>query len=189
MINMDSKIKILAFGGSFRKDSFSNVILNEIRYHLPTSAEIEIFNISKIPMFNQDLEQDPPKEVKEFKSKIKNSDALIIVTPEYNYSVPGFIKNAIDWASRPYGDNSFDEKPVAIISSSTGMHGGSRAQYHLRQILVFLNMHPINKPEVMIPFIDQKIENGRVTDPKTQQKIKELIDALLAWTSRINNKK
>ena len=186
---MTNKIKLLAFGGSFRKDSFSNVLLNELRHQLPANAELEIFNLSGIPMFNQDLERNPPKEVNEFKSKIKNSDAIVIVTPEYNYSVPGFIKNAIDWASRPYGDNSFDEKPVAIISSSTGMHGGSRAQYHLRQILVFLNMHPINKPEVMIPFIDQKIENGRVVDPKTLQKIKELIDSLLAWTSRIKDKK
>ncbi|MCL5106064.1 MAG: NAD(P)H-dependent oxidoreductase [Candidatus Marsarchaeota archaeon] len=186
---MDGKIKILAFGGSFRKDSFSNVLLNELRPQLPQNAELETFDLSGIPMFNQDLEQNPPKEVKEFKAKIKDSDAVIIVTPEYNYSVPGFIKNAIDWASRPYGDNSFDDKPAAIISSSIGIHGGSRAQYHLRQILVFLNMHPINKPEVMIPFIGKKMENGKITDPETLQKIKELIDSLLAWTSRIKDKK
>ena len=87
-----------------------------------------------------------PVKVREFKSKIREADAILISTPEYNYSVPGVLKNAIDYASRPYGDNPFDYKPVAIMSASIGMLGGARAQYPLRQIFVFLNMHPINRP-------------------------------------------
>src|SRR4029078_4374862 len=100
--------------------------------------------------FNQDTEKDMPTKIREFKSKIREADAILISTPEYNYSVPGVLKNAIDSASRPYGDNPFDGKPGAIMSASIGMLGGARAQYHLRQIFVFLNMHPINRPEIMV---------------------------------------
>jgi chromate reductase len=100
---------------------------------LPNVAILEIFDLVNIPPLNQDIEMDMPSKVKEFKSKIREADAILIATPEYNYSVPGVLKNAIDWASRPYGDNSFDGKPVAIMSASPGMLGGVRAQYHLRQ--------------------------------------------------------
>lgn len=109
---------------------------------------IEIIDIEGVPLFNQDLEEKMSEKVKEFKAKIKAADAILIVTPEYNYSVPGVLKNAIDWASRPYGDNSFGGKPVAVMSASQGMLGGARAQYHLRQTFVSLNIHPVNRPEV-----------------------------------------
>jgi chromate reductase len=94
---------------------------------LPNVAILEIFDLVNIPLFNQDIEMDMSSKVKEFKSKIREADAILIATPEYNYSVPGVLKNAIDWASRPYGDNSFDGKPVAIMSASPGMLGGVRA--------------------------------------------------------------
>ena len=100
-----------------------------------------------------------PVKVIEFKSKIRQADAILIATPEYNYSVPGVLKNAIDSASRPYGDNPFNEKPVAIISASIGMLGGARAQYHLRQTFVFLNMLPVNGPEVIVTFAQDKIDS------------------------------
>jgi len=110
----------------------------------------------------------------------------LIVTPEYNYSVPGVLKNAIDWASRPYGNNSFEDKPVAVMSASSGMLGGARAQYHLRQSFVFLNAHPLNKPEVVVAFADRKIdERGKLTDKETREKVKGLLDALVAWTERL----
>ena len=112
---------------------------------LPEGVTLEIFDLLGIPAYNQDLESDMPTKIKEFKLKIREeSDAILIATPEYNYSVPGVLKNAIDWASRPYGDNSFDGKPVAIMSTSIAMLGGARAQYHLRQMFVFLNMYPVN---------------------------------------------
>ena len=107
---------------------------------------------------------DMPTKVKEFKSKIREADAILIATPEYNYSVPGVLKNAIGCASRPYGDNPFNDKAVAIMSASVGMLGGARAQYHLRQTFIFLNMYPINGPEVIVTFAQNKFDsNGKLT--------------------------
>ena len=124
--------------------------------------------------------------MKLFKSKIKAADAILMVTPEYNYSVPGVLKNAIDWASRPYGDNSFEGKPVAIMSASTGMLGGARAQYHLRQSFVFLDMHPVNRPEVIVTFAPQKFdENGKLTDEQAKKLIVDLLTALAAFTRKL----
>lgn len=182
---MNSKIKILAFGGSLRKNSFSKIVLNETKNLMPKNADIKIFNINDFPFFNQDLEQNLPKEIAKFKLELKTADAILIVTPEYNYSIPGYLKNAIDWASRPYKTNPFNEKPVAMISASTGMFGGSRAQYHLRQSLVFLNAYALNKPEVMIPFIDKKIINNSLVDEETKIKIKELLNSFVEFAIKI----
>lgn len=179
------KIKIVALIGSLRKDSFNKAIMSEAVKCCPDEAEIEIADI-RLPLFNQDLENNPPEEVKKLKEKIKASDAVLIATPEYNYSIPGVIKNAIDWVSRPYGDNSFEGKTVALMSASIGMLGGARAQYHLRQSFVFLNMHPLNRPEVMVPFAEEKIENGEVKDEKTKEKIAELVRSLIAQAKKQN---
>jgi chromate reductase len=121
--------------------------------------------------------------VKEFKSKIRDSDGILIATPEYNYSVPGVLKNAIDWASRPYGDNAFDGKPVAIMSASIGKFGGARAQYHLRQMFVFLNMHPVNGPEVMVTLAQDKFDaDGKLVDEDTKKYVSQLLQNLAKWT-------
>jgi chromate reductase len=177
-----SEIKILGFAGSLRKGSYNKMLLQEAVRLAPQNAQIETFDLAGIPLYNQDEENDPPQRVKEFKAKIRASDALLIVTPEYNYSIPGVLKNAIDWASRPYGDNAFDGKPVAIMSASTGMIGGARAQYHLRQICVFLNMYPVNTPEVFVSFAPQKFdENGRLTDENTKRFITQLLQNLVRW--------
>ena len=182
---MGNKISILGFGGSLREGSYTRAMLNAAKYLVPQDAEIEIFDIKDIPVFNEDLLPDPPQAVKSFREKIKGADAILVSTPEYNYSVPGYLKNAIDWVSRPYSDNAFDDKPVAIMSGG-GMLGGSRAQYHLRQVFVFLNAHLLNKPEVIVPFMQQKIgEDGTVADEHTREKIGELLVALVAWTRRI----
>jgi len=150
---------------------------------MPNGAKLEIFDLDGIPPFNQDLEGRMPKKVKQFKARIKTADALLIATPEHNYSVPGVLKNAIDWASRPFGDNSFEGKPVAIMSASPGMLGGARAQYHLRQVLTALNMHAINSPEVVVASVDEKIdEEGALADEKTRQKIRQLLESLVTWT-------
>ena len=121
-----------------------------------------------------------PENVKNFKKQIREADGVLIVTPEYNYSVPGYLKNVMDVASRPYGDNPFDGKPVAMMSSSIGMLGGSRAQYHLRQSLVFLNMIPVNTPEVFVTFAPQKFdENGKLTDEMTAKFAGQLLENLV----------
>jgi chromate reductase len=110
----------------------------------------------------------------------------LIATPEYNYSVPGVLKNAIDWASRPKTGNPLEGKPVAIMSASIGRLGGARAQYHLRQSFVFLNMHPVNQPEVMLPSAAENVDaNGRLTNEQTRMLIKQLLEALVAWTKKL----
>ena len=183
---METKLKILGFAGSLRVGSYNKALLRAAADLLPDGTILEIFDLNGIPPFNQDLELDMPAKVKDFKSKIREADAILIATPEYNYSVPGVLKNAIDSASRPYGDNPFNEKPVAIISASVGMLGGARAQYHLRQMFVFLNMHPVNGPEVIVTFAQNKFDaNGKLTDENTRHLLKQLLQNLTIWTRRL----
>jgi chromate reductase len=183
---MNKPITVLGFAGSLRKGSYNKALLRAAAELLPQDARLELFDLEGIPLFNQDLENRMPEKVKEFKAKIKAADAILIATPEHNYSMPGVLKNAMDWASRPYGNNSFEGKPVAVMSASIGMLGGARAQYHLRQTFVFLDMHPINKPEVMVSFASEKIDDkGRVTDETTRKFIRELVENLVAWTRRL----
>lgn len=184
--DMDKQISIFSFAGSLRKGSYNRALLRAAGELVPEEARLEIFDLEGISPFNQDLEKEMPENVRQFKAKIKAADAILIATPEHNYSVPGVLKNAIDWASRPYGDNSFEGKPVAIMSASTGMLGGARAQYHLRQLFVFLDMHPINRPEVFVTYAGQKIdEQGRLTDETTTKIIKQLLESLVAWTKKL----
>jgi chromate reductase len=183
---MESKLKVLGFAGSLRTGSYNKALLRAAENFIPEDANLEIFGIDGIPAFNQDIENDMPNKVKDFKSKIREADAILIATPEYNYSVPGVLKNAIDWASRPYGDNPFDGKPVAIMSASIGMLGGARAQYHLRQMFVFLNMFPINGPEVIVTFAQDKFDTqGKLIDENTQNFLRQLIQNLINWTRRL----
>jgi chromate reductase, NAD(P)H dehydrogenase (quinone) len=183
---MSEQISIFGFAGSLRKDSLNRALLRAALEFVPPAAKLEIFELDGIPPFNQDLEMSVPVKVQEFKSRIKAADAVLIVTPEYNYSVPGVLKNAIDWASRPPGDNSFDNKPAAIMSASTGILGGARAQYHLRQTLVFLNVHPINKPEVFVTLAAQKFDSqGKLLDQKTGELITQLLVNLVVWTNKL----
>jgi chromate reductase, NAD(P)H dehydrogenase (quinone) len=185
---MDQQINILGFAGSLRKESYNRALLRAALEVVPDGAKLEVFELDGIPPFNQDLEISMPEKVKEFKRKIKVADAILIVTPEANYSIPGVLKNAMDWASRPYGDNSFEGKPVAIMSASTGMLGGARAQYQLRQTFVFLNMYPINRPEVFVTFAAQKFDDkGKLLDPKTKELIGELLKNLVSWTRRLKS--
>ncbi len=183
---MSKQFNILGFAGSLRKGSYNKALLRTALELLPAGAKLEIFDLEGVPPFNQDLERQPPLKVKEFKAKIRAADALLIATPEYNYSVPGVLKNAIDWASRPYGDNAFESKPVAIMSASIGMIGGARAQYHLRQSFVYLNMYPINKPEVMVTYAPDKFdESGKLRDENTRKLMQQLIENLITWAVKL----
>jgi chromate reductase len=184
--SLDQEINILGFAGSLRKGSYNRALLQEALGLVPAGANLEIFELDGIPGFNADLEASMPERVKEFKRRIRAADAILIVTPEYNYSIPGVLKNAIDWASRPYGDNAFDGKPVAVMSASVGILGGARAQYHLRQSFVFLNMHPINQPEVFVTYASQKFDkDGRLLDEQAKKLIGELLEALVAWARKL----
>lgn len=183
---MAMKLSVLGFAGSLRRGSYNKALLTAAREMFPAGTEMEIFDLAGIPLFNQDLENEPVGRVREFKAAIRAADALLIATPEYNYSIPGVLKNALDWASRPYGDNALDGKPVGIMGASIGMLGTARAQYHLRQCCVTLNMYPRNQPEVMVPFAHEKIDgNGHLSDQKTRELVSKLVDALLIWTRRL----
>ncbi|MEI9814514.1 MAG: NAD(P)H-dependent oxidoreductase [Acidobacteriota bacterium] len=157
-------MQILGICGSLRKQSLNHSALVAAQKLAPEGVTIEIVKLDGIPPYDQDLDLEPPAAVTEFKRAIRAADAILIATPEYNYSVPGVLKNAIDWASRPYGDSAWADKPVAIMGASMGQFGTARAQYHLRQTLVFLNMHALNQPEVMIPVSARKVRPGGEPD-------------------------
>ena len=181
-----SAVKILGIVGSLRKGSFNKALMRLALDLVPDGAQLEVFDLEGMPLFNQDFEAEPPKIIKEFKARIREADAILIATPEYNYSVPGNLKNAIDCASRPYGDNALDGKPAALMGASIGMLGTARAQYHLRQSLVFLNMFPINRPEVMVAFADKKVDqSGNITDETTRKLVKQLLENLISWTKKL----
>jgi chromate reductase len=183
---MNKPARILGIAGSLRRDSYNRGTLRAAQELAPEGTILEIFELDGIPGFNQDDEQSPPAKVAEFKRKIREADAILFVTPEYNYSVPGVLKNAIDWASRPYGDNAFDGKPAAIMGASIGAIGTARAQYHLRQMMVFLNMFPVNQPEVMIGnAADRFDKRGNLTDESTKELMRQLLQNLVAWTARL----
>ena len=185
---MSGVVRILGIAGSLRKASFNRAALRAAQQLVPADATLEIFDLDGIPPFNEDDEKTLPPRVAELKAEIRGADAILIVTPEYNYSIPGVLKNAIDWGSRPYGDNAWDGKPVAIMGASVGAMGTARAQYHLRQTFIFLNMHPVNKPEVMISTAAQRFdERGNLTDETSRRRVEQLLVALVAWTRRLGN--
>jgi chromate reductase len=186
---MEEPVKILGFVGSLRQGSYNKALMRAALELLPKDAALEVFDLEGIPPFNQDLEHQPPQIVRDFKAKIKTADALLIASPEYNYSIPGVLKNAIDWASRPSGNNVFEGKPVAIMSASTGRLGGVRAQYHLRQVFVALNLYPLNRPEVMMTYAQEHVDaSGNLTDEATRKLIWQLMEALVQWTKKLNRK-
>lgn len=185
-MGMSTTLTILGIAGSLRKDSYNRAGLRAAQKLAPGDMRIESFDLRGIPVYDQDQESAAPERVTQFKSAIRAADAILIVTPEYNYSVPGVLKNAIDWASRPYGDSAWDGKPVAIMGASVGTLGTARAQYHLRQMFVFLNMFPLNRPEVMISSAHERFdEQGNLTDKETGERIQKLLVALGSWTRQL----
>jgi len=183
---MSEQIRILGICGSLRRASFNKAALEAATKLVPDGATIDVFDIDGFPGFNQDDEQNPPEKVVEFKKQIRDADAILFVTPEYNYSVPGVLKNAIDWASRPYGDSAWDGKPAAIMGASIGAIGTARAQYHLRQMMVFLNMFTVNRPEVMIAGAPKGFDaEGNLTDETAKELIRQLLQNLVEWARTI----
>lgn len=170
-------MKVIALCGSLRKASTNQGLLRYARDNAPDGVEIEIADLSEIPFFNQDI-TEPPAAVETFFQQLLAADALLIACNEYNYSLAPVLKNALDWASREPNNIYLNEKPVAIMGAAGGM-GSSRAQYHLRQVLVFMNMFPLNKPEVFVnAFSGAFDESGNLVDPKTQGYVTNLLKAL-----------
>ena len=181
-----NSIKILAFAGSLRRDSYNKALINTAKELAPDKVDVEIFDLSGIPLFNQDEESSMPEKVRIFKKKIEEADAILIATPEYNRSVPGVLKNAIDWASRPRGNNSFNDKPVAVMGATGGQVIGTYgAQAHLMNIFSYLNMHVLEKPQLFIAGASEKISGGKVIDDATRELIGELMRSIERWTRRL----
>jgi chromate reductase len=179
-------LHVLAISGSLRKASYNTAVLHAAQELAPSDVAIEIFDLMALPLYNEDVKAAGfPPVVQALRDKIKAADALLFATPEYNYSMSGVLKNAIDWASRP-PDQPFNDKPVAIMGASPSALGTGRAQYHLRQSCIFLNMHLVNKPEVMIVAAHTKFDpQGKLTDEATRGLVRDLVVSLAAWTRRI----
>lgn len=179
-------MKVLAIAGSLRAHSYNRLVLHAAQQIAPAGMEITIAGLHGIPLFNHDdrLHGDP-EAVRTLRAQVRKADAVLIACPEYNYSVPGVLKNALDWLSLP-PDAPFDGKPVAILGASAGWLGTSRAQYHLRQVLLFMNTFTVNKPEVFIGSAVAKFDAaGELTDATAMAQIAGLLDALHALTRRL----
>jgi chromate reductase len=183
---MARPVLILGMAGSLRPASYNRAALRAATQLVPEGATLESIDLDGIPAFNQDEEQNPPGTVVALRKRVREADAILIVTPEYNSSIPGVLKNAIDWASRPHGRSAWSGKPAAIMGASLGAIGTARAQSHLRQIFVFLNMFPINQPEVLIGNAAERFDlQGNLTDEMTRDFIMQLLQNLVDWTRRI----
>src|SRR6059058_2399674 len=182
-------IKILAMCGSLRKASYNMAALRVAIAQKPSHMTVEVADISQIPLYNEDVRQQGfPPPVETLRRQIGAADALLFACPEYNYSMSGVLKNAIDWASRP-PDQLFAGKPCAIIGAAAGMAGSARAQYDLRRSCVFLDMHPLNKPEVLIGQAQTKFDaEGNLTDEAARGFIRDLMANLAGW-ARLHRKR
>jgi chromate reductase len=178
--------RILGVCGSLRKQSFNLNALKAAQALVPADTALDIYDIAGLPLYNQDEEQSPTPKVTDFKAKIRAADAILLATPEYNYSIPGPLKNAIDCASRPYGDSAWAGKPVALIGASVGALGTARAQYHLRQCFVFLNIQPVQQPEVLIRECANKFDaQGNLTDDAAKKLIQTLLQNLVTLARKL----
>jgi chromate reductase, NAD(P)H dehydrogenase (quinone) len=179
-------MNVIGISGSLRKGSFNTAALRAAQGLAPEGMTIEVAEIGDLPLYNDDVRAagfPPPAE--RLRAQIAAADAVLLVTPEYNYSISGVLKNAIDWASRP-PSQPFEAKPVAIMGASPGLFGSARAQYHLRQMLIFLNAMPVNRPEVMIGQAQNKFDaDGNLTDEPTREFIRKLLVSLRDWTLRL----
>jgi chromate reductase len=178
---MADLITILGIAGSLRKDSWNKGALRAAQQLCPEGAKLELYDIAGLPLFNQDEEKNPTAAVADFKKAIRAADAILISTPEYNYGMPGVLKNALDVASRPYGDSAWNGKPCAIMSAAASMGGGVRSQYQLRQAFVFLNLDAVLQPEVAIGNAMQRFDaQGNLTDETSKKLIGQLLQNLAA---------
>ena len=179
-------LRVLGISGSLRQASFNSAALRAAQELAPEGMTIDIFSIRDIPLYDEDERAKGfPAPVLALRDAIKAADALLLATPEYNYSTSGVLKNAIDWASRP-PEQPFDGKPIAIMGVSGGIFGTARAQYQLRQMFIFMNGHILNKPEVMIGGAGSRFDAaGKLTDEATRGFVKAQLEALRDWTLRL----
>ena len=181
---MNDRFDVAVLVGSLRAGSFNRKLANVLCRMAPETLDLEIVEIGDLPLYNQDYEASPPPSVRAFKHRIEQADAILFVTPEYNRSVPGALKNAIDVASRPYGKSAWNGKPCAIVTATPGAIGGFGANHHLRQMLVFLNM-PTLQHEAYIGGIDKLLDaEGNLTNDQTKAFLQKFLDAFASWIER-----
>ncbi len=178
-------MKIITFSGSLRKDSYTTKLVRAFASRAPEGVEVECIDISRLPMINEDLEAAMPEEVTELHQAIDSADGVIFATPEYNRSYSPDIKNAIDWGSRPDGDNHWEGMPAGVVGSTLYSLGAFGAQQHLRQVLMYLDMPTMQQPEFYLEHAGDKFdENGNVTDEHTKEKIDEFWSAFIGWVEK-----
>ena len=183
---MSQPVDVAVLVGSLRKESFNRKMAHALAELAPPSLKLEIVEIRDVPHFNQDEEANPPPASAAFKARIMKAQAVIFVTPEYNRSVPGVLKNAIDVASRPYGKSAWSGKPAAVMSVSPGAIGGFGANHHLRQSLVFLNMPTLQQPEAYIGQAGSLFDaGGKLVKPETREFVGKFMNAFAAWVEKI----
>jgi len=180
-------IKVAVLVGSLRKDSFNRRLARTVEKLAPDELTFEHIDIGGLPLYDQDFDGDYPAPCKALKQRIQAADALLFVTPEYNRSVPGVLKNAIDIASRPYGTNAFAGKPGAVIGASIGSTGSALAQQHLRNVLAYLDVPLLGQPEVFVQFKDDGPvdANGEITVDSTRKFLQGFVDRYVQWVHTI----
>jgi len=178
-----TQLTVLALSGSLREKSYNTALLHEARRLAPVGMTVDIASIREIPLYDADLEaRGFPRAVTALSARLKSADALLIATPEYNFSIPGVLKNAIDWLSRPPLDAALVRKPVAIVGAG-GRLGSARAQYHLRQVCGCLSMLPVPRPEIFVLNAWEKFDGeGRLKDDAVAKQVGDLLAALADWT-------
>lgn len=186
---VSTALNILGFAGSLRKGSYNRGALRAAKELVPAEAELSIAEIDDVPLYNFDLETSAfPESVTTLKNRITASDAVLIVTPEYMYSVPGVLKNALDWISRPSRQPFLVDKPVGIMGASPGVIGTARAQLHLRQILLHERAAVMPHPQVLIADARSKFDTqGTLTDQESRERIKAFMEALVRWAQKFSS--
>jgi chromate reductase len=185
---MEQQFTILGIPGSLRKASFNRGLLRAAQDMTPEGVKIEIYDLDDIPLYNGDVEAvGVPQPVQDFADAIRRADALLIASPEYNYSMSGVLKNAIDWASRPSVKNPFRHKPIGIIGASGGQYGTARSQIALRQVLAsVIEAYVMIKPELLVNSASNRFdEHGNLTDDDVRERLSQFVEALVAWAKRV----
>lgn len=186
---MQDTINVLGIVGSLRRESFNKALLRASQQLCPSRMTIEMYEgLGSIPPYDGDLENTAyPGVVEDFKGRIRAADGILIVTPEYNYGLPGVLKNAIDWASRPPDDSAWEGKPLAIMGASTGQGGTVRAQLQLRQVAIFLNMLPLNRPECLLSSAHTSFDTElNLTNEITRRFVQEELESFAQWIERLS---
>ena len=185
---MEKPMNVCVLVGSLRKASFNRMLANALISLAPPSMNLEIVEIGQLPLYNQDLDTDPPAPWIAFRQRVKAADAVLFVTPEYNRSVPAALKNALDVGSRPYGSSVWDRKAGAVISSTPGAVGAFGANHHLRQSLVFLNVPIMQQPEAYVGRVDKLFdEHGQLTSDGTRKFLQDFMQAFANWVETIQS--